>query len=114
MRLLWESETEWHRSWKNEFPEEWQEVVLIDETSGERHIADVQTEHGVVIEFQHSHIQRAERISREQFYKNMIWVVDASRLKRDMLRFRKEFKIKREKPVWKVSILYDFPQLAFQ
>ena len=60
----WESETEWHRSWKNEFPEEWQEVVLIDETSGERHIADVQTEHGVVIEFK----DKAGKTSMEGFY----------------------------------------------
>ena len=109
----WESETEWHRSWKNEFPEEWQEVVLIDETSGERHIADVQTEHGVVIEFQHSHIQRAERISREQFYKNMIWVVDASRLKRDMLRFRKEFKDKAGKTSMEGFYFVRFPATCF-
>ena len=26
----WEKETEWHREWKNRFPDSWQEVVLQD------------------------------------------------------------------------------------
>ena len=36
----WENEMEWHRSWKTNFPTEWQEVVHFD-SSGEKHIADV-------------------------------------------------------------------------
>lgn len=39
------------------------------------------------IEFQHSHIQPRERTSREKFYRNMVWVVDGTRLKRDYQRF---------------------------
>jgi len=38
------------------------------------------------------HIDPQERISREQFYKNMVWVVDGTRLKRDYPRFLKEWK----------------------
>jgi hypothetical protein len=34
---------------------------------------------GLVIEFQHSTIKLEERISREEFYKKMIWVVDGTR-----------------------------------
>jgi hypothetical protein len=79
----WEPETEWHRSWKNNFPVDWQEVIMPNERTGEKHIADVRTKHGLVIEFQHSHIDPQERISREQFYKNMVWIVDGTRLKRD-------------------------------
>ena len=75
----WESETEWHRSWKNRFPAEWQEVVHTDQASGERHIADVKTPFGLVIEFQHSPIEQMEMDSREAFYGNMIWVVDGDR-----------------------------------
>lgn len=75
----WESETEWHRSWKNRFPAEWQEVVHTDQASGERHIADVKTPFGLVIEFQHSPIEQIELDSREAFYGNMIWVVDGDR-----------------------------------
>lgn len=85
----WEPETEWHRAWKNNFPPEWQEVFLPDEQTGEKHIADVRTEHGLVVEFQHSHIKPEERISREKFYKNMAWVVDGTRLKHDLPRFLK-------------------------
>lgn len=87
----WESETEWHRAWKNHFPEEWQEVITYDEKTGEKHIADIKTDQGFVIEFQHSHIKPEEQKSREEFYKNMIWVVDGTRLKNDFPRFLKAY-----------------------
>jgi competence protein CoiA len=78
----WEPETEWHRNWKNRFPDSWQEIIHHAE-DGERHIADVKTDDGWVVEFQHSYIQRAERRSREAFYKKLVWVVDGLRRKRD-------------------------------
>ncbi len=37
-----ENETEWHRSWKNELPNHWQEVVHYAD-NGEKHIADIKT-----------------------------------------------------------------------
>ena len=85
----WEPETEWHRIWKNNYPANWQELSLLDERTGEKHIADVRTVHNLVVEFQHSPIDVEERTSREQFYENMIWVVDGTRLKRDYPRFLK-------------------------
>jgi competence protein CoiA len=85
----WETETEWHRSWKNNFPDEWQEHILFDELTNEKHIADILTIDNLVIEFQHSHIDPQERSSRENFYNNMVWVVDGTRLKRDYPRFLK-------------------------
>ncbi len=78
----WENETEWHRAWKDLFPVEWQEIVHLA-GDGERHIADVKTGDGWVIEFQHSHIKPEERRSREAFYPKLIWVVDGTRRKRD-------------------------------
>ena len=63
-----------------------------DERTGEKHIADIRTVHNLVIEFQHSHIDPQERTSREKFYKNMVWVVDGTRLKRDYPRFLEEWK----------------------
>lgn len=78
----WEPETEWHRAWKNEFPVDWQEVVHIA-PSGEKHVADVKTQSGMVIEFQHSFLKADERTARESFYRNMVWVVDGRRRKRD-------------------------------
>jgi hypothetical protein len=35
-----------NRAWKNNFASEWQEVVLTDERTGEKHIADLKTEPG--------------------------------------------------------------------
>jgi len=73
----WESETEWHRKWKDNFPKEYQEIIMHDKKTGEKHVADVKTQSGIVIEFQHSPMNIKEQSSREQFYKNMVWVVDA-------------------------------------
>ncbi len=83
----WESETEWHRNWKDLFPKEWQEVVAYDDQTGEKHIADIKTNSNLVVEFQHSNISDEERISRESFYKKMVWVVDGTRRKRDFEKF---------------------------
>jgi competence protein CoiA len=85
----WEPETEWHRAWKNLFPTEWQEIHH-RAADGEVHIADVRTGSGTVVEFQHSAITPQERGSREAFYDPMIWIVDGTRLKRDLSSFRKE------------------------
>ena len=82
----WENETEWHRNWKNQLPVEWQEIVQTAD-NGERHIADVKTDQGWVIEFQHSHLKPEERRSRESFYGNLVWVVDGLRRKRDLKQF---------------------------
>lgn len=82
----WENETEWHRSWKGYFAKEWQEVVHFDE-GGEKHIADVKTKNGWVMEFQHSFLQKIERRSRIEFYKKMVWVVDGVRRKNDKNQF---------------------------
>lgn len=82
----WENETEWHRAWKEKFPANWQEIVHQAE-NGEKHIADVKTDHGWVIEFQHSYIKPEERRSRDTFYQKVVWVVDGVRRKRDKTQF---------------------------
>jgi competence protein CoiA len=88
----WEPETAWHRNWKDKFPHEWQECVMRDEKTGELHIADIHTSSNITLEFQHSHIDPQEQLSREKFHKNLTWVVDGTRLKRDYKRFIKEKK----------------------
>lgn len=82
----WETETEWHRTWKNRFEIGWHENIRHAE-NGEKHIADIRTPHELVIEFQHSAIKAEERAAREGFYGNMVWVVDGTRLQRDFPRF---------------------------
>ena len=82
-----ENETEWHRTWKGHFPKECQEVVHRDELTGEKHIADVKTDTGTILEFQHSPIQTEERKSRNDFYKQIVWIVDGKRLQRDEAKF---------------------------
>ncbi|MDW9961357.1 competence protein CoiA [Sinorhizobium meliloti] len=83
----WEPEKAWHRAWKNEFPVPWQEVRCVA-SDGELHIADIKTASGMVVEFQHSNISVIERASRERFYGNMVWLVDGTRLKKDLPQFQ--------------------------
>lgn len=84
----WENETEWHRAWKSQFPDHWQEIVHRAD-DGEKHIADVKTDQGWVIEFQHSPISPEERQSRNAFYPKLVWVVDGTKRKRDQPQFFK-------------------------
>lgn len=84
----WENESEWHRSWKGQFPVEWQEIIQHDD-SGEKHIADVKTQNGYVLEFQHSYLNPEERRSRNAFYRPLVWVVDGTRRKTDKQQFQK-------------------------
>ncbi|MCD8408600.1 hypothetical protein LNI96_11790 [Tenacibaculum dicentrarchi] len=72
-----ESETEWHREWKNKFKKENQEVIMYDSKNREKHIADIHLKNiNVTIEFQHSPIEINEIKARESFYSKLIWIVD--------------------------------------
>lgn len=84
----WENETEWHRTWKGQFPVAWQEIVHHAE-DGEKHIADVKTKNGWVLEFQHSFLNPEERRTRSTFYPKLVWIVDATRRERDRIQFNK-------------------------
>jgi hypothetical protein len=87
----WEPETEWHRAWKNAFPEDCQEIPH-RAADGELHIADVKTPHGRVLEFQHSSLPDDERRARERIYDPMYWIVDGLRLRRDRPHFFDEMR----------------------
>jgi hypothetical protein len=76
----WETETPWHRAWKALFPEECREVSHIAD-DGEIHRADIKTPTGIVVEIQNSPMSDTERISREQFYRNLVWLVNGAHFK---------------------------------
>jgi competence protein CoiA len=77
----WENETEWHRLWKGYFPYQNQEVVHFDNATGEKHIADIKTDNGMVIEIQNSPMNEAEMFSREHFYGKMMWIINGEKFK---------------------------------
>ena len=79
----WENETQWHRDWKNNYPDEWQEVIHFNSIDGEKHIADVKTDDGIVVEFQNSPISSEELEQRETFYKDIVWVVNGEKFKKN-------------------------------
>jgi len=74
-----EGETEWHLNWKNQFPKEQQEVVV-----GE-HRADIKNSKGIVIELQSSSISSDEINEREEFYGDMIWLIDGDKFANNLL-----------------------------
>lgn len=99
-----EPETWWHRNWKNCFPIEWQEVFHTDSSTSEKHIADIKTPFGRVIEFQHSPIKPEERVARENFYKKMFWIVDGNRAPTNIDCFKSGLnKIDQEKALYRVK-----------
>lgn len=69
----------------------WQEQTRYDEQTGEKHVADVLTPNGLVIEFQHSSIKPEELQSRNNFYKHILWVVDGCRRTLDFSKLKKAF-----------------------
>lgn len=87
----WENETVWHRNWKGHFPEEFREVVHHCEVTGEKHRADIKSDSGIILEIQNSPISLEEIRSRENFYKNLLWIVNGKK-------FRTRFK------VWKAPL----------
>ena len=91
----WENETQWHKDWKNQFSKDWQEIIHKSET-GEKHIADIKTPKGLVVEFQHSPIDKDELSTRNTFYENIVWVVDGTRRKYDERNFEEEIEFSKE------------------
>jgi competence protein CoiA len=82
----WENETPWHRAWKSHFPDSYQEIVHFDDVTGEKHVADIKTSNGMVIEIQNSPMNEVEMALRENFYNKMMWIVNGEK-------FRKNFTI---------------------
>ena len=78
-------ETPWHLQWKDYFPKECQEVVHKNVITGEKHIADVKTKQGRVLEFQNSPISLEEKTSREVFYPKMVWIVNAIKFRKNLI-----------------------------
>ncbi|NVO10268.1 MAG: hypothetical protein HXX16_09935 [Bacteroidales bacterium] len=74
-----EPETEWHRDWKQKFPKEWQEYII--EKNNEKHIADIRTNSGLILELQNSSISNLTIQIRENFYQNMVWLINADYFK---------------------------------
>lgn len=75
-----EPETEWHRNWKLNFEKENTEVII--KKGEKRHIADVYTKQGIVIELQNSPIDVETIKAREIFYgERMLWIINGHKFK---------------------------------
>lgn len=74
-----EHETEWHREWKKNFSAKWRENIIV--RNGEKHIADIFTDLGLVLELQNSSISTGTILIREDFYNKMIWLINAEQFK---------------------------------
>jgi len=80
----YEPMTEWHLKWQNYFPSQNQEVVITKD--GEKHIADIKTSTGVILEFQNSSINSNVIRKREKFYgQKLVWIINALPFKKNLL-----------------------------
>ncbi|HNW75153.1 MAG TPA: competence protein CoiA family protein, partial [Bacteroidales bacterium] len=70
----YEPKTAWHKKWQDYFPEHQQEIVV--KKNDIYHRADILTQNGIVIEIQNSPISVECLKEREDFYQNMIWIVN--------------------------------------
>ena len=70
----YEPESAWHSGWKNLVPEDQREIVMPP------HRADIVTRSGLVIELQHAYLSPNEVREREDFYGDMVWIIDASNM----------------------------------
>jgi len=70
------SKGQWHSDWQELSDPEYVEVIK--QKDGIKHIADLVGKNDEVIELQHSPMTHQEIQQREQFYDNMIWVIDAT------------------------------------
>jgi len=79
----YESETNWHKSWKLAFGKEQCEVSICRNEI--RHRADIQTSKGIVIELQNSPILMQTIKKREEFYgEKMIWIINGKNFKNNV------------------------------
>ena len=82
----YEPESEWHINWKTNFDEEEQEVKI------DSHRADIKCKNGLVIELQNSFISADDICDRENFYGNMIWILNGKTLGKGLeLRNKKSY-----------------------
>lgn len=76
----YESETAWHKNWKNIFGEEHSEIIISKD--GIKHIADIYTKENIVIELQNSKISKSTIKKRETFYgERMFWIINGENFK---------------------------------
>jgi len=94
----YEPKTAWHKKWQDYFPDYQQEITI--NKNNILHRADILTEQGIVIEIQNSPITAEVIKEREDFYQEIIWVVNGVKflqnvqseniLKKKLVRFDNE------------------------
>lgn len=102
-----EPETTWHREWKNRFGNLQEQM---HEKDGVRHMADVKTADGTIVEFRHGTMDMEGLRTREAFFGElMFWVADCTAESRklrfyDNLSYARRLDVcSNETEVWSIS-----------
>ncbi len=93
--------TEWHLGWQSCVPVEMREIFMKNER--EKHRADIKLPNGIIVEIQHSGLDEETICEREDFYGNMIWILDGTNLFSKMNRYEKVSKYGNEYVSWYYS-----------
>jgi competence CoiA-like predicted nuclease len=70
----YEPMSEWHLTWQ-QLARPFVEIII--EREGIKHRADIGFPSGLIIEIQNSKLSHAQKSERENFYKNMFWILNA-------------------------------------
>jgi len=99
-------ETRWHLALKERFLNSGAGVEVPITRNGERHIADVVTPDGTIIELAHSYPPGNQIAVREAFYGRMAWVYDADRFTERVDIYRKsgELRFRWRQPVKSMTL----------
>jgi competence CoiA-like predicted nuclease len=79
----YDTKSPWHREWQRSIENPTGGVnVEVDIQDGDyKKRADLVTKNGLIIEFQKSHLPLAERLLRENHFKDMVWVIHKNLIK---------------------------------
>jgi len=83
----YEPETLWHLNWKDEFNQEQQEIII--KKGRTIHRADIKTNEKI-IELQYSSISSSDIKERENFYGDMVWLLNGLKFAKNMILRKKD------------------------
>jgi hypothetical protein len=106
----WWEESQWHLGWKEWALEQGWRVEVQIERDSVRHVADVVTPSGWVIELQHSSIDPATIGARERFYGRMVWLWDTVDAADERMKFNYyeggKVSVRWKHPRWSVCVVH--------
>lgn len=79
--------TNWHKEWMDFFSSEETEVMIVKESSNEKHVIDIKTKSGQKIDLQSKRIKNDEIEKRDRFWGGALWIINSEEFYKEGLNF---------------------------